>query len=100
MSYQLEVSAVVQRELKKLPGNVRQRLRRAIWDLADNPRPPESRRLDFTLLDYEPRRLRLDLWRIIHVITEAEVKRVKVLAVHRRPPYQYNDLAQLFSGLN
>jgi mRNA-degrading endonuclease RelE of RelBE toxin-antitoxin system len=32
--------------IKKLPGNVRQRIKRAIDDLADNPRPPQSKQLD------------------------------------------------------
>jgi mRNA interferase RelE/StbE len=30
--------------LKKLPGNVRQRIKRAINDLANNPRPHGSKR--------------------------------------------------------
>ncbi len=34
------------REIKDLPGNVRQRVRRAITELASNPFPPQSKLLD------------------------------------------------------
>ena len=40
------------------------------------------------------RRLRLDRWRIIYAITEAE-ETVDVLAVRKRPPYDYGDLQSL-----
>jgi mRNA-degrading endonuclease RelE of RelBE toxin-antitoxin system len=52
--------------IKKLPGNVRQRIKRAIDDLADNPRPPASKQLemgDAEDVDIEVRRIRLDNWR-------------------------------------
>ena len=40
--------------IKKLPGNVRQRIKRAIDELADNPRPPNSKRLDVGDVQAEP----------------------------------------------
>ncbi|MBI3960493.1 MAG: type II toxin-antitoxin system RelE/ParE family toxin [Chloroflexi bacterium] len=100
MSYQLEVSSAAQREIQGLPGHVRQRVRRATRDLADNPRPAGSRRLDFDLATGEPRRVRLDRWRIVYAVIEADVKLVVVLAVRRRPPYDYSDLPELFDDLS
>ena len=94
MSYRLEVSPTAQDEIKRLPGYVRQRVRRAIKDFAANPRPPHSKRLDFDLPDAEPRRLRLEHWRIIYVVID-DIQLVAVVAVRRRPPYAYADLLEL-----
>ena len=42
----------------------------------------------------EVRRLRLDNWRIVYVISEHE-KAVDVIAVRKRPPYDYGDPGEL-----
>lgn len=84
------------KEIKDLPGNMRQRVKRAVEALADNPRPPKSRALDAPDFEHELRRLRLDRWRIVYVVTEAD-KAVDVLAVGKRPPYDYGDLGQLLA---
>jgi mRNA interferase RelE/StbE len=86
------------REAKELPGHVRQRARRAIRALADNPRPSSSRDLDVEDFDRELRRLKLDNWRIVYAITESE-NAVDVLAVRKRPPYDYGDLEAMLSEL-
>ena len=75
---------------------MRQRVKRAVEALADNPRPPKSRALDAPDFEHELRRLRLDRWRIVYVVTEAD-KAVDVLAVRKRPPYDYGDLGQLLA---
>lgn len=97
MPYQLDISPAAQAEIKRLPGNVRQRILRALKDFAINPRPSQSEALDFVLSQAEPRRLRLDHWRIVYAVVESEINLVAVVAVRRRPPYQYNDLPELFS---
>lgn len=54
------------KRIKRLPGNVRQRVTNAIDELADDPRPTQSKKLDVTdAADSarEVRRLRLDNWR-------------------------------------
>ena len=85
--------------IKKLPGNVRHRIKRAIDDLADNPRPSDSRQLetDFGQGEFEVRRVRIDNWRIVYLITEAE-KIIDVVAVRKRPPYDYGDLTEVLPG--
>lgn len=40
------------KEIKDLPGNMRQRVKRAIDALADDPRPPKSKAMD--ALEFEP----------------------------------------------
>jgi mRNA interferase RelE/StbE len=84
-------------EIKNLPGNLRQRVKRAIDALAENPHPSKSKKLDISdLADFEAElyRLRLDRWRIVYAITESE-KTIDVLAVRKRPPYDYKDLEKL-----
>ena len=84
--------------LKRLPGNMRQRIKRAIHDLSDNPRPTHSKRLYFPDSEMELWRLKLDNWRIVYAIDELE-QIVDVLAVRKRPPYDYSDLAMLLAQL-
>jgi mRNA interferase RelE/StbE len=85
---------------KRLPGKMRQRVKRSIDGLQNEPRPAESKRLDFPDPDQFPglgvevRRLRLDKWRVLYSIREEE-KVVDVLAIRKRPPYDYGDLQEL-----
>lgn len=98
--YRVYIAPSAHREVKDLPGHVRQRVKRAISDLEDNPRPPGSKALDLPAVEpplevpWEVRRLRIDKWRILYAVTEAE-KLIDVLAVRKRPPYDYGDLGQL-----
>ncbi len=86
------------KEAQDLPGHMRQRVKRAIRALADNPRPSGSKKLDLADLQHEILRLRLDKWRVIYAITEAD-NAVDVLAVRKRPPYDYGDLETLLREL-
>lgn len=81
-------------KIKELPGNIRQRVRRTIDTLADEPRPAKSKKLDIPDVESEVRRLRLDQWQIVYAITETD-NIVDVLTVRKRPPYDYGDLEEL-----
>jgi len=91
-------------EIKDLPGNIRQRVKRAISDLGENAAPSNSKPLDLTeiALDLDPdknlRRIRLDRWRIVYSVSETE-KIIDVLAIRKRPPYDYGDLGKLLEGI-
>ncbi len=86
-------------EIKNLPGHVRQRIKRAVDELADQPRPADSKALALSdELDYAVWRLRIDKWRIIYAITE-DTKTIDVLAIRKRPPYDYRDLDGLLAKL-
>ena len=89
-------------EIAALPGYVRQRIRRAVGDLQTTLRPTYSRALalpsDVQLEGLEARRLRIDSWRVLYVIDE-EWEIITVLAVRKRPPYNYEDLRDLLSDL-
>ena len=88
------VTPAAWKEIKNLPGQMRQRVRKAIGALAENPRPAKSKALEGTGLRSEVRRFRLDRWRIVYAITEAD-EAVDVLAVRKRPPYDHGDLESL-----
>lgn len=88
-------------ELKQLSSASRATIRRAINALPNNPRPAKSIELTpppgLTLPDIEPRRLSMGKWRVIYVIDEPW-QTIGVLAIRKRPPYDYDDLAELLSS--
>lgn len=88
--------------IKRMPGHIRPRVRNAIQALSENPRPPHSKVLrvpdEMASPSLELRRLRLDNWRIVYVI-DHEWNAVVVLAIRRRPPYDYSDLPDLLARL-
>lgn len=86
-------------EIKALPGHMRQRVKRAVDDPAHDPRPPDSKQLDLPDIQLEVYRLRLDRWRVLYVVADAE-ETVDVLAVRKRPPYDYGDLSGLLEDLS
>lgn len=102
LRYEVLIERDVHAMRTTLPGNVRQRVKRAISDLATEPRPSHSHALDVAGLEVpeavEMRRLRLDTWRIVYAVNDKE-RWVWVLAIHRRPPYAYDDLQHLVARL-
>jgi mRNA interferase RelE/StbE len=98
MSYKLWIDPPALRQAKESPGHMRQRIRRAIDDLRDDPHPQASRVLRTPNVSVEIRRLKLDRWRIVYGFSETDGW-VWVLAIHKRPPYNYDDLPQLLTRL-
>jgi len=100
--YELFVEPEVHEARTRLPGHVRQRVKRAIDDLTHASRPADSSDVDVTGLTVpigvEIRRLRVDVWRILYAVSDGEGW-VWVLAIHRRPPYDYEDLADIVAWL-
>jgi len=92
--YTVYITPAAWDEIKVLPGNMRQRVRRAIADMGSDPRPASSKQLRAPEFPNELRRLRLDRWRIVYAITETD-RIVDVLGVRKRPPYDYGDLGAL-----
>jgi mRNA-degrading endonuclease RelE of RelBE toxin-antitoxin system len=100
--YRVWLEPEVYQERNRLPGNIRQRVKPEIEHLSELPRPSSSRVLDITELgvpnEIEIRRIRLQSWRIIYAIHDVE-SWVWVLAIHQRPPYNYEDLDKIVSKL-
>jgi mRNA interferase RelE/StbE len=103
-SYQVEVTNQVRKEIRRLPGNVRQRVLRILKALEQKPQPHSSQLLDITKIgvELEPGaklcRIRIASWRIVYFIEE-EWKLISVLAIRKRPPYQYDDLDELIRSI-
>ncbi|NJN99065.1 MAG: type II toxin-antitoxin system RelE/ParE family toxin [Anaerolineales bacterium] len=103
-SYRVEVTQQVHKEIRNLPGNVRQRVTRILQALQQESLPGNSRLLDLSKIkleltsDLKLCRIRLDSWRIVYVIEE-ELNLISVLAIRQRPPYQYDDLAELIKNI-
>ncbi len=102
LRYELLIEPEAHKTRVQLPGHIWQRVKRAIADLAVTPRPADSRDLDVSGFEIPPdielRWLRIGLWRIVYAVND-EDRWVWVLAVHRRPPYDYEDLAELTGRL-
>jgi len=89
MRYRLKISNEVQRQIARLPGNIRQRIRQAIAGLAYNPRPPQAKQMEDDLAAYY--RLRLENYRVIYAIDD-DVVLISVVPVTMRTPKTYDDL--------
>lgn len=102
MSYELFLEPEVHTARDELPGNICQRVRKAISALAAAPRPAESAAMDAAGLalreGVELRRIRMERWRIVYAVCDEE-RWVWVLTVRRRPPYGYDDLPKLIARL-
>jgi mRNA interferase RelE/StbE len=99
MSYHVWIKDEAKGEIKQLPGHMRQRIRQAIHDLSLEPHPDDSRPMKSPVgTELELRRLRLDRWRVIYIVDEQALE-VGVLAVRKRPPYDYSDLPNLLAGI-
>lgn len=92
------VDPPVQQSLKTLPGHIRQRVRQAIRELVNEPRPHDAKQLNITDMRAEVWRLRIDQWRVIYTI-EPDLRVVTIWAVRKRPPYNYDDLSTLLTAL-
>lgn len=101
-SYRVEIDNRAKREIRALPGHMRQRVIRQIRDLETQPRPPTSRQLDVSKagLVLDPgmtlHREKIEAWRVVYLVEE-EWRVITVLAVRKRPPYQYSDLSELLT---
>ena len=98
MSYSVWIDPSAVAETKTTPGNVRQILKRAMHDMGSDPRPAGSKELDWPSETFQPRRLKIRNWRIIYAVDDA-AHWVWVLAVRKRPPYDYGDLGELLGRL-
>lgn len=89
MQYRLRIEHEAERQIERLPGHMRQRVKRTIAALTDNPRPATAKRMEPPHTDKW--RLRLENYRIIYII-EDDVVLVTVIRVTKRSPSTYDDL--------
>ncbi len=85
-------------DIKDLPGNIKQRVKRDVSALAENARPSNSKALKTAESNHELRRIRLERWRIVYSVIDSK-QVIDVLTVRKRPPYNYEDLENLLREL-
>lgn len=88
MHYQIKYTDEAKNALRTAPGYYRQRFKRAIEDLSDNPRPAVAEPMR------EPDRFKIkfDRWRLIYDIAD-DVCVVRILRVRvKTGPETYQDL--------
>jgi len=98
-SYRVEISNMVRREIRNLPGNAHALIFHTLQSLENDAHPSSSKGMrsikGFKMpKGVELRRLRINRWRLVYVV-EPDLSLVTVLAVRKRPPYQYKDLEEL-----
>lgn len=81
MKYRVVVERQAARELSGLPTDVRDRMRSRLRDLANDPRPPGSKRLAGSLRHL--RRLRVGVYRAVYAIDDNAAEVVVLAAGHR-----------------
>ena len=83
--YQVVVERSAEKDLKRLPSQIRSRVVTALRSLAKNPRPSGSRKLAGTKHDW---RVRVGDYRIIYEIADV-IRVVRVQRIrHRREVYR------------
>lgn len=75
--------------LERLPGHIRQRIKKVIFALTDNPRPKAAKALDGELTGYY--RIRIDLYRIIYDIQD-EIVTIVIIRIAKRDNNTYKGL--------
>jgi mRNA interferase RelE/StbE len=84
--YQINYTDEARRSLRILPGNYRQRIRRLIESLADDPRPRQA----VELRDMPNRyRIRVDSWRLIYRVYDEEIVVLVLDIRHKSGPETY-----------
>ena len=96
MAYTVFVIPQAWQEIKTLPGNMRQRVKHEVDQLRNDPRPGRSKRLTVETTGVMLYRVRLDRWRLVYAISD-DAHQIIVLAVRKRPPYNYDDLNDLLT---
>jgi mRNA interferase RelE/StbE len=89
MPYRLKLPKTVHREIERLPGNMRQRVKQAVASLAFEPRPAHATELEAELAGFW--RIKLEEYRIIYTIDDDLVV-VELVRVAKRTSKTYTGL--------
>lgn len=83
-SYELRIRRSAEKEIRKLPGEVRQRVVDGIRALADEPRPHRCEKLTAQ----DAWRIRVGTYRVVYTIDDQAVVIEVVRVAHRREAYR------------
>ena len=85
MSYKIVFDRPAEKQFRRLPTEVRQALARRVSALAEDPRPPDSRKLEGTEDCY---RLRQGDYRLVYTILEDRIVVLVLRVGHRGDVYR------------
>ena len=89
MAYRINYTDEARGALRTIPGNYRQRLRRLIESLANEPLPVGAKELRNLPYRY---RLRLDRWRVIYRVNDDDMTILILLIRRKEGPETYQDI--------
>ncbi len=84
-SYRIEVSATAEKQIRKLRGDDRLRVLRAIQRLATDPRPTGSRKLQG---HEDVFRIRVGTYRVLYSVTTSVLVVIVLKVGHRKDVYR------------
>lgn len=85
MKYEVELLPAAQRDIRKLPADVQERLWPHLRAIAANPRPANAIKLQGTRNGY---RLRVGHYRVLYEIQDKRLLFTVTRAAHRRDVYE------------
>jgi len=82
--YQLDIDEEIKRDIERLPGHIRQRVKRIIAGLLDNPRPSSAQELSHRAgIPSGIYRIWVDSWRVVYR-PDDDLLLIKVLKVGKK----------------
>lgn len=84
MTYRVRIASAARRQIRKIPRDGQERVAAVIVLLADEPRPPASKKLT----GRDAWRVRTGSWRVIYEIHDDELLVLVVAAGNRRDVYR------------
>jgi len=84
VTYTVRIASAARRQIRKLPRDAQERIAAVLVLLADEPRPPASKKLT----GRDAWRVRTGSWRVIYEIHDDELVVIVVAAGNRRDVYK------------
>lgn len=84
MTYTIRIAPAARRQIRKLPRDAQERIAAVLVLLADEPRPPASKKLT----GRDAWRVRTGNWRVIYEVRDDELVVMVVAAGNRRDVYK------------
>jgi mRNA interferase RelE/StbE len=84
MSYQIQIERRALKDIESLPAQDRQHIKKAIWELKEDPRPHGCKKLADSVFW----RIRVGVYRVVYKIEDERLLVVVIKARHRRDVYR------------
>ena len=89
MTYRISYTGAARKDVRRLPGNYRQRIRRLIEALPREPRPQNAKELRDMPNRY---RIRVERWRVIYRVDDDDMQIIILRVRQKTGPETYRDI--------